>query len=84
MTLVRKWRPPPPGRRNVFVHAFIQWCNYALWVLAVVGEAIIETRNMVLYAFLFVAGFMYAPFGMFVSSCFVSYAYVAHWMMKNG
>lgn len=64
-------------RDNPLARVLVTVSSYLLFVLATLGEGIVETRNPFLWAFLFVSGFLYLPFGMFVSSTLLSYVYVS-------
>lgn len=58
--------------------AIVRASNYLLLVFALMGGSIVKTRNMFFYAALLVAGFVFPPFGVFIASCLMCWAYTCH------
>lgn len=66
------------GANRRGIAAFIRASNYVLLVFALMGGSIVKTRNALFYVALLVAGFVFPPFGVFIASCLMCWAYTCH------
>lgn len=55
--------------------ALIRASNYVFLVMALVGQSIVNARNVFLYVALLVAGILFPHFAAFIVSCLLCWAY---------